>query len=323
MSNSFIPLPERHDALRSCVLARPLIFALILAGLLHACGDGGSGQSAGATNSSTVGATTSSAGGTPVSTQVQTGHFVGDVGIAGTTYFGDAVVTQDGAIRLYVGGAYDEIGGLQLARPETSEQFVGTIQMHDGHWSGSGVVIGQQCAINPANRFCGQPAPAEFSANVTSDIGCGAGYVQGEMQVVTSGGPETWSLGLDLWAEGNVPWQVPSGQYKEVLAEFASSGDVIVSVDGGGKLFFQSSGSGCVGNGTLAPHSAGPVNIYDVTLLMESCSGAYAYLNGTYGGLELVTPSSCWDYDGLLNIWLSKSSGDGSPAALTMLDTPL
>jgi len=41
MSNSFTSLPERHDALRSCMRPRPLIFAPMLAGLLDACGGGG------------------------------------------------------------------------------------------------------------------------------------------------------------------------------------------------------------------------------------------------------------------------------------------
>jgi hypothetical protein len=245
------------------------------------------------------------------------GHYVGAVTIAGATYFGDAVVTRDGAIRLYVGGPYSDSGALQMVRPESSEQFVGTIQAGDGQWAGSGVIIGQQCATNPANRFCAQPAPATFTAVVGLDSATGAAGLQGEIQLVTSGGPETWSLNLGLWIDDG---PLVSGQFKEVIAEFASSSDVVVSLDGSGKLFFQSSGSGCVGNGTLAPHSAGPANIYDVTLLMESCSGAYAYLNGTYGGLALATPSSAWDYDSLVRIWLSKESGAGSPAAITMLD---
>jgi hypothetical protein len=267
--------------------------------------------------SSAAGATTSSATAAGEPAQVLTGHYVGAVRIAEVTYFGDAVVTQDGALRLYVGGPYDDGGELQVARPESSEQFVGTIQMRDGQWSGSGVIIGQECAINPANRFCAQSAQAEFSA----DVGFVSGeaitaHLQGKIQVVTSGGTETWSLDLGLWADEG---PLGSGQFKEVLAEFAGSSDVIVSLDGSGRLFFQSPGSSCVGNGTLAPHAAGPAGIYDATLLMESCSGAYAYLNGTYGGLALMTPSSIWDYDGLLRIWLSKGSGDGAPAAFAML----
>jgi hypothetical protein len=321
MSNSFTSLPERHDAVRSWMRLGSLIFALMLAGLLDGCGGGGSGP--GGMTSSAAGAPASTQGvsaptqGTPAPTQGLTGHYVGGVKIADVTYFGDAVVTQDGAIRLYIGGPYDDAGELQTIRPKSSEQFVGTIQMSGGKWSGSGVIIGQECAVNPANRFCGQSSPAEFSADVSFVSGEAIiAKLQGEIQLVTSSGTETWSLDLGLW--GNVGALQP-GQYRETLAEFADSSDVIVSLDGTGRLFFQSSGSGCVGNGTWAPHSAGPPDIYDVTLLMESCGGAYAYLNGTYGGLGLVTSSSVWDYDGLLRIWISKGSGDGSPAALTML----
>ena len=298
----------------------------MLAALLAACGGGGSGQSAGATSNSATGATSSSTAGTPAPTQGLTGHYVGSVTIADVAYFGDAVVTQDGAIRLYIGGSYAASAGgqnIETVRPESSQQFVGTLQMRGGQWSGSGVIIGQQCAMNPANRFCGHPAPAEFSANASLVSGEAiTATLQGEIQLITSGGTETWSLDLGQWFFGG-PWPLPSGQLTDVLAEFASSSDVVVNLDSSGGLFFQSPGSGCVGNGTLAPHAAGPAGIYDVTLLMESCSGAYAYLNGTYGGLALASPSSIWQYDSLLQIWLSQGSADGSPAALTMLDEQL
>jgi hypothetical protein len=296
------------------VAYRAFLPGLILAALA-ACGGGGGGGS----TTSTVGgagSTTGSSGGTAPPEQVLTGHYVGVVMIADTTYFGDAVVTQDGAIRLYVGGPYDGGGEVQTVRPKSSEQFVGTIQMRDGQWSGSGVVIGQQCASNPGNPLCGEPAPAQISASVSAVSGQAVNAsLQGTIELTTSGGTQTWTLGLGLWGDDG---PLAPGQYQEVLAEFASS-DVIVTLDSSGRLFFQSPGSGCVGNGTWAPHSAGPADIYDVTLLMESCSGAYAYLNGTYRGLALSTPSSVWDYDGLLRIWMSKDSGDGSPAALTML----
>ena len=54
MRNLFTPLPERHDALRSCMRRRPLIFALVLAGLLDACGGGGSGGGSGDSGGSAV-----------------------------------------------------------------------------------------------------------------------------------------------------------------------------------------------------------------------------------------------------------------------------
>jgi hypothetical protein len=119
----------------------------------------------------------------PVATQAWTGHYVGTVKIADVTYFGDAVFTQDGAVRLYVGGPYDNGGELQESRPESAEQFVGTIQMRDGQWSGSGLIIGEKCAINAANRFCGQPAPAEISATVRLNTdGSGSADLQGEIR---------------------------------------------------------------------------------------------------------------------------------------------
>jgi hypothetical protein len=95
---------------------------------------------------------------------------------------------------------------------------------------------------------------------------------------------------------------------KELLAEFAVGGDVIMNVDSAGKLFFQSAKSGCVGNGALSAHLDGSADTLDVTLQMENCSGAYAYLNGSYAGLALLTSSSVWDYDALLRVWLSKGA---------------
>jgi len=291
--------------------ARSPLLALTIAALGSACGGGGGGPSPVAATTSTTGTTAS---GTP---QIVTGHYVGAVTIADVTYFGDAVVTEDGAIRLYVGGTYDDGGELQVYRPKSSEQFVGTLKMQDGQWSGSGVVIGQECASDPANPFCGQSVPANFSANVSLASGeAVSANLEGSIEVLTPGGAQSWSLDLGLWGDDG---PLAPAQYQEMLAEFATGSNVLVSLDADGRLFFQSAGSGCVGNGTWAAHSAGPADIYDVTLQVESCTGAYAYLNGTYDGLALTTPSSVWDYDAMLRVWLSKGVGDAPPAALTML----
>ena len=80
---------------------------------------------------------------------------------------------------------------------------------------------------------------------------------------------------------------------------------------------------GCVGNGMLGPARNGSGDTSIATLLVENCTGAYAYLNGNYDGLAVATPSSKWDYDSLLRIWLSKPSGETPVAALTMLSEPL
>ena len=310
------PLPKPHWG--------PVIWALLLTELLSACGGGSSAESQqGAQPTRGESTVPPVAPVPPVATQTWTGHYVGAVKIADVTYFLDAVFTQDGAVRLYVGGPYDNGGELQMTRPESSEQFVGTAEMRNGQLSGNGVIIGQECALDAANRFCGQPAPAEISATVQLNTdGSGTADLQGEIQVTTSSDTETWPLNLTLWSGGDptlATSAAAAGQYKELLAEFAEAGDVIMNIDSSGKLFFQSAKSGCVGNGALAPHLNGAADTYDVTLMMENCSGAFAYLNGQYDGLGLFTPSSYWDYDGLLRMWLSKPAGENPPAALTTL----
>ena len=296
-----------------------VLLALLLAELVSGCGGGSAGgslQSAQPTSSASTQALVPI-----VPTVVTTGHYVGAVKIANVTYFGDAVFTQDGAVRLYVGGPDDPDGGLQETRPESSEQFVGNIEMRDGQWSGGGMILGQECAINAAGRFCAQPAPAEISATVQVKGSLNVG-LQGQMQVTTSSGTETWQLALHRWPDQPDTSVIP-GQLHEMIAEFASAGDVILSFDSGGRWFFQSAASGCVGNGTSVARPDGTVGTFDITLMMENCNAAYAYLNGQYDGLALYTASSYWDYDSLLRMWLSKPTGETPPAALTTLGEPL
>ena len=96
-----------------------------------------------------------------------------------------------------------------------------------------------------------------------------------------------------------------------------------MSIDLAGKLSFQSAHSGCIGNGTLAPHLDGKFNVYDVALTIENCNATYAYLNGAFEGLATTTPSTAWDYDALLRAWVSKRDGAPSPAAVTLLGAPM
>ena len=310
----------------SCVCALTVILALLLTQLLSACG-GGSGGGSQQSPQPTQSAPPTSSGSSQEPTQALTGHYVGAVTIADVTYFGDAVLTQDGEVRLYIGGPdndFEALQVLQFTRPESSEQFVGTMQLRDGQWSGSGVVIGQQCAVSPANPFCHQPLSANISATVQPGFSGGSPAIQGNIQVATAGGMETWLLDLQQWSGAALATSArAAGQFKELLAEFASAGDVIMNIDSSGKLFFQSANSGCVGNGALVPHLDGTADTYDVTLMMENCNGAYAYLNGQYDGLALFTASSYWDYDSNLRMWLSKPTAETPPAALTTLGEPL
>ena len=180
------------------------------------------------------------------------------------------------------------------------------------------LIFGQGCsAAEPSRFFCRTTAHAKRDG--------GAGDLQGEI-VVTSPEPqrETWTLELRPWANY---YDLPAtqgaldGHYKEELADFAQNGDTIVNVDGGGHLSFESASSGCRGDGNLMPHKNGSVNVYDAVLTISDCQPPYDYLNAEFSGLATTSPSTIWDYDVLLRIWLTQTNPDvwdTLPPALTM-----
>ena len=250
------------------------------------------------------------------------GRFVGSVKIGDAEYFGDALLTVDGAVRLYVGGPYHSDGTVQLTRPESSAQFVGNLEVQGNRASGTGVIVAQGCAPpRDVVGLCGNNVFGEVRIAVDSD------GIQGEIQVDVNDAIGTWLLDLQSWDNFYVlpaRLQNVAGQYEEELAEFASDGDVIMNVDGTGRLFFQSAHSACTGNGTLAPHLDGAFNVYDVTLIIGGCNETYAYLNGEYEGLATTSASNYWAYDSSLRTWLSKrADGRSQPAALVMWGRPL
>jgi hypothetical protein len=247
------------------------------------------------------------------------GHYVGTVTIGGIDYFGDALVTVDGAIRLYVGGPYSDTGVLQLTRPETSAQVVGNLRVQGNAASGTGIIIGERCAAVAPIRFCNDAASAEINVLINEEA------LRGEIQVNASAGEESWSLDLRDWSHwylGSADPQYLAGQYQEALAEFNVGADMIISIDPDGSLFFQSAPSSCVANGSFAAHLDGNFNVYDLELTLESCTGSFAYLNGVYDGFATSTPGAYWDYTTLLVVWLAKPDA-ASPAALTLYAMPL
>jgi len=87
--------------------ARFAFLGLLLAGL-GACGGSGSGASAipPSAGPSTTPASLPSTPASAPSAQAWGGHFIGTVTIGDVDYYGDALLTSDGAIRVYVGGPY-------------------------------------------------------------------------------------------------------------------------------------------------------------------------------------------------------------------------
>jgi hypothetical protein len=300
---------------------RALLGALVVGFLfIHAlsgCG-GGNGQGAMAVTYQAVPAVPAAPS---ESGDAWQGRYVGWVTIGDVQYFGDALLTADGLIRMYVGGPGADNQFIQQTIPAGSAQLVGTLQGQMNQISGDGLIFGQECAISAPIRFCSEVGHAKVSIAVAQ------GNIQGDILVTTSGGTETWSLQLSLWtnyytapaAQGYL-----AGNYQEELAEFSINGDTIIRLAVDGSLSFQSPGSGCTGNGQLRPHLDGSVSVYDVTLSISSCQAPYDHLNGTYGGLASVSPSDYWDLDTVLRMWLSQdANGSGTSApSLTLLGVP-
>ncbi len=210
------------------------------------------------------------------------------------------------------------------AAPASSAQLVGTLHGQTNQISGDGLVFGQQCEASDPIRFCAEIG----QANISIALGSVDTFadIQGNILVTTSAGTETWSLNMSSFSNYYVDLRATlgvgglGGQYQEELADFALSGDTIININAVGVLTFQSASSGCTGNGQLQPHLDGAVNVYDVSLTISGCNAPYNNLNSTYDGLATTSPSSEWNYDTYLRMWLSQPNPDvsgSSPPALT------
>jgi hypothetical protein len=248
-----------------------------------------------------------------------TGRFIGTVTIGGEAHFADALLTQDGEVRMHLSVTGLWSGALGSTRNPGAVQFAGQFTVQQDTIAGGGQVLGEGC-VDPGNgRFCDAPGSGEISLRFnpnrrTSDL-------EGELRVATTAGVEIWPVVLEPW---HLYYDMPTkqgdlrGAWTELMAEFVADGEAIISVDNLGNLFFQSAETGCTGNGSVAPHLDGRFTVHDLALTVASCGGVYAYLNGEYQGLATLSPTNYWGYDAALRAWLTKESGSASPAAMTM-----
>src|SRR5277367_1495967 len=121
------------------------------------------------------------------------GRYVGTVNVAGIDYFGDALLTADGLIRLYIGGPYVSDGTIQHSIPAGSAQLVGTTANNTSDPDGNDLIFGQgqEC---PANALwtCGV-------SHANPSLAVQSGNLQGEIVVLLPEFPETsetWTLDL-------------------------------------------------------------------------------------------------------------------------------
>lgn len=126
----------------------------------------------------------------PQDLQLQ-GRFIGAVRIRSIDYFADALVAQDGRVRLHIGGPSTKTGLLQVMKAQRTMQFVGTIDLRGGGLYGSGMIMNEPCV---SSWDCAAPTPAELNiAQIKSEM-------RGELRMldpVSSG--ESWSVDLVRW----------------------------------------------------------------------------------------------------------------------------
>jgi hypothetical protein len=237
------------------------------------------------------------------------GHLVGQALVGSEQFEADGLLTPDGELRLHL---YQQVE----SKITVSAQLVTHVTLLAGRAQGEGRLVGQRCSAMPPSRFCGRAWSADIDLRALAGA---APHSTGDITVMTPAGAEVWWLTLGYW--GGLPGgqvfglATLDGLYRETLADFAAGNDVIVSLDGEGRLFFQSSATGCVGNGRLSPPFA-DVGIYRAELTIAGCRADRAALNAEFAGLatfETITP---WDYAGFgPKLWLS--AREDSAVALT------
>lgn len=210
--------------------------------------------------------------------------------------------------------------------------FVGHIDVNGTAAHGSGMVIEEGCIDAPESFWCSEKMiSAEISVATASGRDPQSADFAANAEITLSTG-ETWVAVIGNW--GGVPhgayYSNPAdlghveGTYMERRAEFEHNGDTTVTVDAEGRMFFQSLNSGCIGNGTLAPHADGGADVYDVALTIESCNLRYAGLNGSFKGLATHGAPNPWDaYNVWLMTWLSTADTASPQVALTMWEEPV
>lgn len=292
--------------------ARMLVSGMSVLPLLAACGgSGGSGNSPAPPPDVAVPPFPP-----PTAVEGWHGRFFGEVTVDGQIRIADALLTEDGLVRIYIGGPGPSSGLVQPTRPDGALQYIGDFSFQDGTVSSHGQIQGEDCASDGNAPFCSEIAAATF---VLADLPRSTNWA-GELRVETGAGVDTWAIELDPWKNYYLtPAQLTriEGTYTESLAEFVGDGSAVLRIDATGQLFFQSAQSGCVGNGTLTPHLDGDFNVYDVTIDIASCNAPYDRLNGGFEGLATTSPTDFWGYDLALRTWLSKTAASPAPAAVT------
>ena len=278
---------------------RALILVPVL--LLSACGGGSSGNN----NSSD----------TSVPPFVD-GPFVGgafygnvDTGPRGPFIGAEAVLSPDGQVRI---GLADASGTVDRpVNPVVYSQIVGRVSTSDVETWTSALIAGETCSSSSEQWGCGVAAPIEIRFTLW-----GGRDVVAELRGETSFGTGTFTLALRL---GNFADSVSLKRDQglwPLFSDFAVFPDTAAtSIDPDGAVFFQSSTTGCTGNGRLTPSGEG--RVYSVELSIGNCNSEFGRLNTDLAGLASYEGIDAWGGQ-TLRFLLSTPEGSLAPVALRM-----
>jgi len=238
------------------------------------------------------------------------GYYHGNAMIEDIAVDMDMLVVPDGQLRMRIGEASDDFGLTRL-----SWQFVGAWEAHETGLSGTGLVIEQGCAGADAGASCGTSMPAVLELLADGNFGSYPSRTRlaGTLEVSGPSGPMTWSITTGWLDQAYTPAGVAyyPGQYLARPWVEITSTATVLSIDAG-SLFLQSPVSGCVVNGQLLAD-------LHVSVTVDSCGGAFSYLNGDYDGLASAYCWDPWEYGCYgLSIWFSSPPSAAQTAAVTI-----
>lgn len=252
------------------------------------------------------------------------GYFVTQYPNEKVTYWSEAMLTADGWLYIHTVSypGWPDSSGAVL--------FVGKVdQAGLGQWTPVRA-IGEDCQLlgTSIGHFgCeGEPPDPTLDSVQVRLTSIGKGILEGEISVKFADSAPI-SLPFSLYAPTLHYIDLPAsltlvqGMYRELNAMFAQQDNMVTTVDSAGNIFFQSPANGCTGNGTLTPYLDGTLNAYRSEILMENCTGPYAYLNGPLEGFATLDCPYWWcfvEQGPDLYMWLASPEGTVSPAALTM-----
>lgn len=249
------------------------------------------------------------------------GYFIGHLCDELASFCSQAIITEDGQVRMYLEPLPDRIVPLQ---------FVGAVDPDapEASWfPGRLIGLGLHCAgPDPTHECAGRPGEIRLSFPTTETLLVRIRwFLEGpDVDVV-----ESFSMYRPTSTYETTPatFEVVAGTYHDVTSDFAQheaeGAGVLVTVDGSGNLSFRSAANGCTGEGVLSPYLDGTRNVYSVEITIKDCNATYAYLNGSLEGLATrsinrIDEDFGGDFIDSLTLWLSSPPGAGSDVALTM-----